>query len=399
MSATDHHFARGTRHSARGTRQQTDRKKISQLVFDRKNPRLALELIGGNSPDDGQIIRYLDDISPLSELVTSILENGYIAIEPLIVIKEGDVYRVLEGNRRLAAIKFIADKEFREEHDLFSIDESLITEHVRETIEEIPVYEVDDEKDARALIGFKHIKGPYKWNSFAKAKYVTDQYRENYSLDDPISAIAKKIGDENGTVRNLIGGMLVLEQALERGIFDTTDREKKGPFAFSHLYTALGRSEYQEYLGLKKGWLEKPNLSPISEENEENLKHILTYLYGSKQEGKRSFIRSQNPDLKWLGEVVVHPEAHQQLKATNSLDMAYEYLQPDDVVFGSSIRKALVAVDKVSSYLSRYNGEDESILDLAEKLLRAATQIERTIKEENKTYRSKQPEKQSWKKE
>lgn len=377
MSATDH--------------QRTDRKKISQLVFDRKNPRLALELIGDNSPDDGQIIRYLDDISPLSELVTSILENGYIAIEPLIVIEEGDVYRVLEGNRRLAAIKLIADKKFREEHDLFSIDDSLITEHVRETIEELPTYEVDDEKDARALIGFKHIKGPYKWNSFAKAKYVTDQYRENYSLDDPISAIAKKIGDENGTVRNLIGGMLVLEQALDRGIFDITDRQKRGPFAFSHLYTALGRSEYQEYLGLKKGWLEKPNLSPISEENEENLKNILTYLYGSKREEKPSFIRSQNPDLKRLGEIVVHPEAHQQLKTMNSLDIAYEYLQPDAVVFGDSIRKALVAVDKVSSYLSRYNGEDESILDLAEKLLRAATQIERTIKEENKTYRSKQP--------
>ena len=247
MSATDH--------------QRTDRKKISQLVFDRKNPRLALELIGGNSPDDGQIIKYLDDISPLSELVTSILENGYIAIEPLIVIKEGDVYRVLEGNRRLAAIKLIADKKFREEHDLFSIDDSLITERVRETIKEIPVYEVDDEKDARALIGFKHIKGPYKWNSFAKAKYVTDQYRENYSLDDPISAIAKKIGDENSTVRNLIGGMLVLEQALDRGIFDITDRQKRGSFAFSHLYTALGRSEYQKYLGLEKRWLEKPNLS------------------------------------------------------------------------------------------------------------------------------------------
>ena len=42
-----------------------------------------------------------------SELVDSLVENGFIDYEPLVVKRSGSRYTVVEGNRRLAAIKEI----------------------------------------------------------------------------------------------------------------------------------------------------------------------------------------------------------------------------------------------------------------------------------------------------
>ena len=65
------------------------------LDFDRNNPRLIED--GIEDPSDAQIIKVLADGSDLSELVASIAINGYIDIEPLIVQRIGDRFRVLRA--------------------------------------------------------------------------------------------------------------------------------------------------------------------------------------------------------------------------------------------------------------------------------------------------------------
>ena len=42
-----------------------------------------------------------------SELIESLLQKGYIDYEPLVVRRKGDRFEVVEGNRRLAAIREI----------------------------------------------------------------------------------------------------------------------------------------------------------------------------------------------------------------------------------------------------------------------------------------------------
>jgi hypothetical protein len=75
------------------------------LDFDPHNPRLIED--GIKEPNAAQIIQVLAEGSDLSELVASIAANGYIDIEPLIVQRTGRQFRVLEGNRRLAAIRIL----------------------------------------------------------------------------------------------------------------------------------------------------------------------------------------------------------------------------------------------------------------------------------------------------
>ena len=56
--------------------------------------------------DENKVIDYMVKYGNVTELMLSIGETGYSEAEPLLVVKEGtDKYIVVEGNRRLAALK------------------------------------------------------------------------------------------------------------------------------------------------------------------------------------------------------------------------------------------------------------------------------------------------------
>ena len=75
---------------------------VQLLALDRLNPRLFL---GGDVPNELEIIARLYRSEDLSEILQSIAANGYLDIEPLVVLREQNRLIVLEGNRRLAAIR------------------------------------------------------------------------------------------------------------------------------------------------------------------------------------------------------------------------------------------------------------------------------------------------------
>ena len=87
----------------------------------------------------------------------SIAANGYIDIEPLVATLSGSQYVVLEGNRRLAAIKLLSDPKLAKTCDV-QIPE--ITDDLKETLKEITAYRVKSREDARDFIGFKDVNGP-----------------------------------------------------------------------------------------------------------------------------------------------------------------------------------------------------------------------------------------------
>ena len=340
-----------------------------QLIFDTNNPRLVGEHITDSS-SDYQIIKSLSEGADIAELVISILENTFVDFEPIVVVQaDKNNYRVLEGNRRLAAIRLIEDQELAQqlETDINYSIKRPVPEIVLKSIESIPAIIVDDEKDAQSYIGFKHINGPHKWSSFAKAKFVTKWFKAGTSIDD----IARKVGDKNQTVRDLIAGMLVLEQAEEHELFEVKDRTKRGVFGFSHLYTALNRKEYRDYLGLGRNWTEHLSPDPIQPEKLPNLKTVLQYMYGSKKDNIESVIKSQNPDLKSLGEVLVNPVALQVLKNSNELRSALEETEEKSAVFERALISANSSLQKAFSNIAGYDGN--------ESMLKTAKQMQKTI--------------------
>ena len=145
----------------------------ADLHFDRRNPRLA-EYGITDSTSDEDILSILWDAMDVMELVQSIAASGYFQHEPLIVTVEDEKYIVIEGNRRLAAVKALMDPALAKSKVW---DVPTITKFDPAELENLPVTKSDREK-AWQCLGFKHVNGPAKWTSYAKAKYIADIHRE-----------------------------------------------------------------------------------------------------------------------------------------------------------------------------------------------------------------------------
>jgi len=236
---------------------------VERLALDRSNPRLVTM----EGPlDDTKIISQLYRAGELGELLQSIAANGYLDIEPLIVLEDDNQLIVLEGNRRLAAIRLFREPYLVSElaqRQRLRIKLPTISPKHRETLEEISVYRVGTRSEANSYIGFKHINGAAKWDSYAKARFAAAWYRnEQISLEE----IASRIGDKHDTVKRMVNAIYVLEQAGNQDVFHLNDRNV-GRINFSHLYTALSRSGFMIFLGLGSSWSNyNPEPNPIPED-------------------------------------------------------------------------------------------------------------------------------------
>ena len=84
----------------------TRRLSVASLHLDAKNPRLGRET-SARAPRE--IIQYLFDHDKALEVAESITHRGYFPNEPLLAIEESGRYVVVEGNRRLAALKALRE--------------------------------------------------------------------------------------------------------------------------------------------------------------------------------------------------------------------------------------------------------------------------------------------------
>ena len=337
---------------------------VSLLRLDLDNPRLQTGDDLTASTEE-QVIEFLADIAALDELVLSICTNKYLNLEPLIVHgTNSGPYKVLEGNRRLASIKIIQDPALAA--SLGIKVPTPVPLEVKKSLEKILVYRVKSPDEAREFIGFKHINGPQRWDAFAKAKYVTNWYRDAKGALT-IDEIADKMGDNNNTLRAYIYAVLILDQAAAAGQWSVEDRAvKSGRFAFSHLYTALGREQYQDFLGLKNGWSNKPSVTPIKKAYLGNLGEVLSYMYGAASEGRPSLIKSQNPDLKNLGLAIVDDKARKALENRATLEQALDELKEPASAFHDSLIVANLRLGRTIELMAKYGGgntEIDSIID------------------------------------
>ena len=207
---------------------------VDDLKFDLQNPRIPTEFF----QNEDEAAKYLLDEYDVEELVKSILSSGWIDYEPLIVEQNTNI--VYEGNRRLAALRLIRLAGLRHNLDYRLPD----IENPQAAPEKVRVRFVENRSAARRFIAFKHITGPLKWDAYAKAKYAAAWLEDGESID----VVSKMLGDGHNTIRRLVTGYQVLEQAKTLG-FDINDRTKKR-FSFSHLYTAVSRPAVRAYIGM-----------------------------------------------------------------------------------------------------------------------------------------------------
>ena len=348
--------------------ERTTRVPVERLRLDRGNPRLVGEAAGAS---DEWIIARLYRSAELDELLQSMSTNGYLDIEPLVVVRVPDnaALIVLEGNRRLATLRLLREPALVQSiasEEKLRISVPAVGDGLRATFDQVSVYPVASRERARAFIGFKHINGPAKWDAYARARFAADWYRDGRADGVGLEQIAAAIGDRHDTVKRMVSAIYVLEQADANGLFDIEDRYTR-KFNFSHLYTALSRSQYMDYLGLEAAWAQHdPRPDQVPEEKLDELRKVLVWIYGSKADDAPPVVQTQNPDVKRLGEVLAHAEGRHVLEQTGDLDQAHASTESVDTRFTASLLRARDDIRDAAGSLRAYDGRDQSLLDITE---------------------------------
>ncbi len=350
--------------------------EASDLALDFKSHRLVEFGLTARS-SEYEIIAALWEAMDVRELTLSIAASGFFRHEPLIVEREGQRNVVIEGNRRLAAVKILLDPNLAGE---LNATVPAISQSAKDALKTVPCLRSTREKTWRYL-GFKHVNGPAKWSSYAKAKYIADVHR-NFGV--PLEDIAQQIGDTHQAVQRLFRGLIVIEQAEEMGVFSRENRWYNY-FSFSHLYTGLDYPGISAYIGLRSATDQEPK--PVPPEKKEELRQLCLWLYGNKREQIPPIIQSQNPHLRQLDATLSDRDATANLRLNGDLARAFESSRPLSNRFEESLIAAREHLQRVRELLSEgYDGSEE-LLRVAETLANLADDLHDEIMRKHHSLR------------
>ncbi|MGA1998420.1 MAG: hypothetical protein ABSG52_00380 [Terriglobales bacterium] len=345
---------------------------VEKLLFDTENPRLAL---GTVPKTDEEMVRVLWHEMAVDEVADSIAANGFFQEEPLIVIPkdprktdpESDRFIVVEGNRRLAAVRLLLDGALRKAVGAVDIPE--VSNAVRGDIQKLPVAIYGRRQDVWAYLGFRHINGPKPWDALSKAQYVARVYEEQ---GIPLERIAMQIGDRNVTVKRLYRGYTLLRQAEEQARFDRRDANAKR-FYFSHLYTAADQTEFQKFLGIEAETSLKGN--PVPKKKLQELGELIEWIYGSRAKKKEPLVLTQFPDLNTLRAVLGKPEGIAALRAGYGLERASEIAIGDTQRFNEAMTRAKESLVQANGTVTTGYKGDRDTVGLADEIVTLASRI------------------------
>jgi hypothetical protein len=345
------------------------------LLFDDRNPRLQ----GRGEDLQESILRILWREFAVDEIVLSIAANGFFPYEPLFVAQEDGKNIVIEGNRRLAAVKLLLDPKLAAQigaKELPELDPASAT-----LLQTLPVMVVERDKIWR-YIGFKHVNGPKQWDAFAKANYIAWVHN---NVGEPLVAIAQQIGDRHSTVARLYTGLMALRQVENSGKWNMERRYHKR-FFFSHLYTALDYEGFRNYLGVKTSRSETSD-TPVAPDKIDELAEVCVWLFGDKDRSIAPRVISQNPDLRLLDETIQNGNGVDALRRGLPLPVALDISRGDSRILRENLVSAKASLQVAKARLvTGYNGEDaarsnaEDIEVLAESIIDEMDQIEERLR-------------------
>ncbi len=308
---------------------------IDKIQLDPQNPRIPKSL---HDQDEESILKYMVDNASVIELINSIGENSFFPGEPIILIKNTDTtYKVIEGNRRVSALKLIHDLELSKKLSRKIYEAAKQVEH--KPIE-IPSLISENEKDIHKFLGFRHITGIKNWNALEKARYLY-HLKEDLQTEKPELSnknlyyeLAKSIGSRSDYVRRILYAYelyLVIEGENFyniSGLNDTT-------LHFVNISDALNRKNIVDFLNIDFN-----QEDPIQELNKGHLKELIFWLY-EKNDQLQTRIKGTSTHLSKLSEVVVNKEALDAFRNGKTLDEALFLTLEVERIFYDSIRKSL----------------------------------------------------------
>lgn len=220
--------------------------RTTRLMLDPENPRI---LSAHESLGQEEILGELIHREDVYGLARDIANQGYYPTETLVAIAgEGRRYVVVEGNRRLAAIRLLENPELAPESERSRFS-ALAREAVGRVPDEVRVTIAPNRVAARPLILNRHTRSDIKkWNVFMQGRYIEQMVRDGFSL----SEIILQTGLAPDNVKRRLRDAKLYRMFLSCELDEDVRRIVDDPHRFSHS-TAQRLAESKvgrEWLGL-----------------------------------------------------------------------------------------------------------------------------------------------------
>ena len=155
---------------------------VTSLQLDAKNPRLGRETL---SRAPREIIQYLFEHDKALEVARSIATRGFFPNEPLLAVKENGRTVVIEGNRRLAALKALREPGLLEGSQERQVEQLSRRITDLRSIATVPVTMAPSRRATDRQIVARHIGSPVlAWRAENRASFILEKLAEGYDNDE-----------------------------------------------------------------------------------------------------------------------------------------------------------------------------------------------------------------------
>jgi hypothetical protein len=337
---------------------------LGNLFLDAENPRLGRHNVERRLSQD-EVLDLMKDWT-LDELAVSFLESGFWPQEALVAVHEPVVKAnrqglvVVEGNRRLAALKMIArTREGREKSSKWKEIIAPFGAPAFERLKRIPYILMPSRKSVQSYLGFRHVTGINEWNPPEKAQFIAHLIEDEGLTYEQVR---RRIGSKLPAVRqNYISYRLLLQMEDHEDKVDVKKVEER----FSVLYLSLRTEGVRKYLQIDIDAEPKKARRPVPTARLNELANFARWLFGDDENDP---IISDSRQVDEFGRVLVSKRARDYLERTP---------RP---VFEVARRMAGVDEEEISRHIERAADEIEEGLKAAHQLknsLRLQTAVKR----------------------
>ncbi len=359
-----------------------DELPLSQLLFDPNNYRFQdrddwVRADSSRYAEESVQQRAYQRIRPegVSELKRSIITNGFLPIERLVVAKHTDrsgeaLYVVLEGNRRLAALKWIQD-----DHEA-GVE---VPGEVLQVLSQVPVIVVDegDESVHASLMGIRHVGGIKQWDGYQRAKLVTE-LKDLHKLSS--NDVADRLGMTVHEVNRRFRAFKALEQMLNDEEYSELAKSKMYPI----FHEAVSVPQIRDWLG----WDEQKNRFA----NIEELHQFYDLIVGHHSEDAEGEIELMTPKItsysqvRELKTILKHQDAAQSLlDPDQTWGDALGLAKADDLnrTWRRQVAEAIKSVSGISAKaLSKLDDTEVEVIRELESAAREALDLHRKLRQQ-----------------
>jgi len=270
---------------------------IADLKLDLYNPRMPKSKQG---KDEKSVIEFMLLEAATLELMLAIGENDFFTGEMLLVIPDENEYNkyvVIEGNRRLTAVKLLNNPELT---TVKKISTTEIAESAKFKPNTLFCLVFNNRDEIIKYLGFIHITGKKSWRLLEKARYLYKLRSHNDFVKLPFKEasieMAKIIGSSAAYVKRLLISFELYKIVEDEGFYQI-DGLNDTRFYLNYFTDSLNKDNIRSFLNIDIN-----SETPIKNLNNEHLNKIVHWWF--KETEGQSRVLGDSEGLKLLNAVI-----------------------------------------------------------------------------------------------